>query len=85
MDNGKWIRNQEWTNSEINRINKLMLFTAKPVVYLVNISKEDFVTKKNKWLGKIKAFVDEKCPGKIIPFSAEYEESLAKDTLNENS
>lgn len=62
-----------------------MLFTAKPVVYLVNISKEDFLSKKNKWLGKIKALVDEKCPGKIIPFSAEFEESLPKDVPNEAS
>ncbi len=53
-----------------------MLFTAKPVVYLINISKDDYISKKNKWLGKIKALVEEKCPGKIIPFSAEFEESL---------
>ncbi len=76
MEKGRWIRNQDWTNSEVNKINKLMLFTAKPVVDLVNISKDDFVSKKNKWLGKIKALVDEKCPGKIIPFSAEFEESI---------
>ena len=62
-----------------------MLFTAKPVVYLVNISKDDYVSKKNKWLGKIKTLVDEKCPGKIIPFSAEFEESLPKDQVNDNS
>lgn len=55
------------------------------MVYLVNISKEDFLSKKNKWLGKIKALVDERCPGKILPFSAEFEESLSKDTPNENS
>ena len=55
-------------------INKLMLFTTKPMVYLVNISKEDFATKKNKWLGKIKELVEKRCPGKIIPFSVDFEQ-----------
>lgn len=55
----------------------MMLFTTKPVIYLVNISKDDYLSKKNKWLGKIKNVVEEKCPGKIIPFSVEYEQSLA--------
>ena len=54
LDSGKWVRNGEWTNQEINQINKLYLFTTKSVVYLVNISKIDFETKKNKWLTKIK-------------------------------
>lgn len=30
------------------------MFTAKAIVYLVNISKADFESKKNKWLTKIK-------------------------------
>jgi ribosome-binding ATPase YchF (GTP1/OBG family) len=76
LDAGRWIRNQEWTNAEITRINKMMLFSAKPMVYLVNISKEDFLSKKNKWLAKIKTVVEEKCPGKIIPFSVDFEQSL---------
>ena len=54
LEAGKWVRHQEWANAEINQINKLFLFTSKPVVYLVNISKADFETKKNKWLVKIK-------------------------------
>ena len=63
----------------------MMLFSTKPMVYLVNISKDDFLTKKNKWLGKIKAFVEEKCPGKIIPFSVEYEDSIQNESNKEHS
>lgn len=85
LEQGKWIRNQEWTNSEISKINKMMLFSTKPIVYLINISKDDYVNKKGKWLKKIKEFVDEKCPGKIIPFSVEYEESIVDQTNVENS
>ena len=31
--------------------------TAKPVVYLVNLSEKDYARKKNKWLPKIHAWV----------------------------
>ena len=35
-------------------LNKILFLTAKPVVYLVNMSTEDYVVKKNKWLGKVR-------------------------------
>lgn len=85
LDGGKWIRHQEWTNQEINQINKLFLFTTKPVVYLVNISKTDFESKKNKWLAKIKQYIDENCPGKMIPFSVEFEQEILKTEKKDQS
>jgi obg-like ATPase 1 len=42
-------------------------------VYLVNLSKDDFIKKKNKWLGKIKEWIDKNCQGDIIPYSADFE------------
>jgi len=27
----------------------MQLLTAKPVIYLVNVSQEDYIRKKNKW------------------------------------
>jgi obg-like ATPase 1 len=47
--------------------------TAKPVVYLVNISEEDYKKKKNKWLPKISKWIQEHGGGPMIPFSAEFE------------
>ena len=73
---GKWVKDQEWTHVEIDIINNNYLFTAKPVVYLVNISAKNFITKKNKWLPKIKEWIDTNCPGKMLPFSVEYEQQL---------
>ena len=35
----------------------LQLITAKPVVYLVNLSEKDYIRKKNKWLAKLAAWV----------------------------
>jgi obg-like ATPase 1 len=44
----------------------------------VNLSEKDYIRKKNKWLAKIKAWVDENNPGDlIIPFSVAFEERIA--------
>jgi len=63
---------------QIDVVNGLQLLTAKPVTYLVNLSGKDYVRKKNKWLPKIKAWIDENNPGDpLIPFSVALEERLA--------
>ena len=59
---------------------KLPLITTKPVVYLVNISKADFIAKKNKWLSKIAAWVQSHGGGCIIPFSIAFESELKAAT-----
>ena len=59
-------------------VNGLQLLTAKPVTYLVNLSEADYIRKKNKWLPKIKAWIDSHNPGDpLIPFSVALEERLA--------
>lgn len=52
--------------TQIDHVNGLQLLTAKPVIYLVNLSERDYVRKKNKWLPKIKAWIDEKNPGACL-------------------
>ena len=65
--------------SQVEIINGLTLLTAKPITYLVNLSEKDFVRKKNKWLAKIKSWIDENNPGDaLIPFSVSLEERLVK-------
>jgi len=54
-------------------LNTHRLITAKSVVYLINLSIDDFTAKKNKWLKKIKEWIEANVPGEIIPYSAEYE------------
>lgn len=73
LEGGKWIFTENWSNAEITYLNEYRFFTTKPIVYLVNISTKNFQTKKNKWLLKIKEWVEKNCPGKIIPFSVSYE------------
>ncbi|KJA13331.1 hypothetical protein HYPSUDRAFT_49902 [Hypholoma sublateritium FD-334 SS-4] len=73
----KDVRKVDWNNKEVDVINTLQLLTAKPVTYLVNLSEKDYIRKKNKWLPKIKAWIDEHNTGDpLIPFSVALEERL---------
>lgn len=80
------VRKGQWSNKEIEVINGLTLLTAKPITYLVNLSERDFVRKKNKWLAKIKAWIDENNPGdQLIPFSVALEERLVSMSPEEQA
>lgn len=64
----------------------MMLLTAKPVIYLVNLSESDYERKKNKWLPKIKEWIDTNNPGdQLIPFSVALEERLMAEGGIENT
>lgn len=78
VEEGKDVRKGAWTNKEIDHINGQSLLTAKPVAYLVNLSEKDYLRKKNKYLLKIKEWIDTNNPGdKLIPFSGAFETELA--------
>ena len=53
LSEGFWVRNKDFSFKEIEYLNTHYLLTAKPIVYCINLSEEDFIKKKNKWLGKI--------------------------------
>ncbi|CAD6197047.1 unnamed protein product [Caenorhabditis auriculariae] len=73
----KPIRLEAWNEKEVEVLNKHLFLTAKPIVYLVNLSEKDYIRKKNKWLAKIKAWIDLKDPGAVlIPFSGAFELKL---------
>ncbi|XP_013387997.1 obg-like ATPase 1 isoform X2 [Lingula anatina] len=62
---------------EIEYINQHFFLTLKPMIYLINLSEKDFIRKKNKWLVKIKEWVDANDPGaSVIPFSGSLELKL---------
>jgi len=42
----------------------------------VNLSEEDYKRKKNKWLAKIKKYIDENIEGQLIPYSASFEREV---------
>ncbi|KAF8633224.1 hypothetical protein AX15_001459 [Amanita polypyramis BW_CC] len=83
-EDGKDVRKAEWTNKEIDVVNGLQLLTAKPVTYLVNLSEKDYTRKKNKWLPRIKAWINQNNPGDpLIPFSVAFEERLVSLSADE--
>lgn len=45
-------------------------------MYLVNLSKRDYLRKANKWLPKVQAKVEELGGGQMIPFSVEFEQEV---------
>lgn len=78
VKSGKEVRHGTWTNKEIEIINTLHLITAKPVIYLANVSEKDYLRKKNKWLPKIKAWIDEHSPGDLmIAYSGAFELNMS--------
>lgn len=76
LNQRKQIRFVEWKASDVETLNTLQLLTAKPVVYLINMSPNDYISKKNRWLGKIKQWVDAHGGEPIVPFSGVVETEL---------
>jgi len=72
-------KKQSLTSVKIEVINPLFLLTAKPVVYLVNLSERDYIRKKNKHLPAIAQWIQENAAGDpIIPISVSFEERLTR-------
>ncbi len=68
------IREYKWGNEDVDTLNTLQLLSAKPIVYLVNISKKDYENKSNKFLSDIVAWIGKRSPdAPIIPFSVRFE------------
>jgi obg-like ATPase 1 len=77
LENSIPIRDGTWSTIEIELINdKAQFITTKPVIYLINMSQQDFIRKKNKWLPKIHQWITSHGGGTMIPFSVEFEQNL---------
>lgn len=77
LEDKKWVRLGHWDSKEIDVLNQHLFLTAKPVIYLVNLSEKDYIRKKNKWLVKIKEWIDANDPGAlVIPISCALEMAL---------
>jgi len=71
------LRFGKWSAAAIEILNKHLFITTKPMIYLINLSEKDFIRKKNKWLSKIKEYIDKNDPGAtMIPFSGAFESKL---------
>jgi len=66
----------DFSMGEVDLIRDFGLITTKPQIYVINMSKRNFLRKGNKWLPKIQTWVDEHGGGQIIPMSCEFEQDL---------
>ncbi|OWR45223.1 GTPase [Danaus plexippus plexippus] len=77
VEEKKHIRFGDWSAADIEVLNKYLFLTSKPALYLVNLSEKDYIRKKNKWLPKLKEWIDKNDPGApLIPFSGALESKL---------
>lgn len=71
-------------HQKVEVINPLFLLTAKPVVYLVNLSEKDYIRKKNKHLKGIGEWLKANAGGDpILPISICFEERITRMTEDE--
>lgn len=76
LEANKPLAGETWSVPEIEKINELIpdCITLKPVVYLINLTRKDFIRKKNKWLKKIHTWIQAHGGGALVPFSVEFEQ-----------
>jgi len=74
LEEGKHVRFLEWNEREVVILNKYLFLTAKPMIYLMNMSKKEYLKKKSKFLMPLKQKIDAVDPGATcILYSAQYE------------
>lgn len=85
MENGRLLNNTKWTEDEVDVINKHKFLTAKPTVYLLNVSEDDYLSGENKYLADVKQWLEDNSPKEhLIMFSADHEHSqLEKNDRSE--
>jgi obg-like ATPase 1 len=74
MEDGHDVRMGEWAANEVEHLNRYQLLTAKPVIYLVNMSEKGYIAKKSKFLPLLADWLKARgTDDKMIPFSCEFE------------
>lgn len=83
---GKKIASVEtWTAEEIETINTYNFLTAKPTVFLLNVSESDYLLQTNEFVEKVEEWIGANCGGdKLVMVSAEYETKIAESLEEED-
>jgi len=76
VDSNTPVQTGEFKDGEVELIKDWGLITTKPQIYVVNLSKKNFIRKGSKWLPKIAEWVKSHGGGQVIPVSVEFEEEL---------
>uniref|UniRef100_A0A7S3MY08 Obg-like ATPase homolog n=1 Tax=Strombidium inclinatum TaxID=197538 RepID=A0A7S3MY08_9SPIT len=79
LENKENVKDGTWSAKDIDFLNKHLFLTSKPVVFLVNIGRDQYIAKKNPWLPKIQEHIKKIGGGPMIPYSAEFESEVVAD------
>lgn len=71
------VRRLDISEDDMKIINSFRLITAKPIIYMANISEEDLVNDRNIYVDKIREYAKEE-NAKVITVSAKIEEELSE-------
>lgn len=74
LEEDKHIRHGTWNSEEIILLNQLNLFTAKPMVYLLNMNESEYIRQRAKGLRQAIEWIQANSPNDpIIPYCASLE------------
>jgi GTP-binding protein YchF len=76
LEGGTALRFGKWMPKEADALNQLQLLTAKPQIFLVNMTRKGYFEKRSNWLPKIAEYLEKNCNELMIPFSVAYEQEL---------
>ena len=76
IDSNTPVQTGEFSAGEVDLIRDWGLITTKPQIYVINLSKKNFIRKGSKWLPKIAEWVKSHGGGQMIPVSVEFEDEL---------
>jgi obg-like ATPase 1 len=77
LESGKQIRDGEWSEVEVEELNRTLFLTAKPHIYLCNMSEKHYLARKSKGVKPVKEWIDKNDPGALmIPYSAMFEQTI---------
>ena len=69
-----------WTVKEIEIINRFNFLTAKPTVFLLNVSENDYIRQECEFLRDVEIWLHKNFPkDELVMFSARYESMLDKE------
>ncbi|KAL6947086.1 Obg-like ATPase [Hanseniaspora vineae] len=78
-------KSEQWTDQEVEILNKHNFLTSKPTIFLLNVNPRDYLLQENQFKQKVQEWISKYSPNDhLILFSAELEtkyNELGGDTL----
>ena len=78
------IRKLEFTKDELKILSSFNLITAKPIIYVANVSENDLINEENDYVKKVKEYA-KKEKSEVVVICAKIESELAELELEEKT